>query len=73
MDPIEVTDSFMMDDQNNQFIFIVHQAEDTAGNYLPLPKEVNLAQLLIKMPDTTSTMFASRRYVELSLAEIIAI
>lgn len=55
----------------NKFIFITRKSEDE--NIIPLPKEIDLKELMNKMEDTTATMFSENRYVELSLKEIIEI
>ncbi len=68
---LEVMNSFEIDFQNGQFIFIAHKSEDEDENIIPLPKEIDLKELMNKMEDTTSTMFCENRYVELSLKEII--
>jgi hypothetical protein len=70
---IEVMDSFDIDFANGNFIFMVHKSEDENDNIISLPKEIDLKKLLKNMQDTTRTMFADNRYVELSLNEIISI
>ncbi|WP_367277889.1 hypothetical protein [Clostridium sp.] len=70
---LEVMNSFEIDFQNGNFIFIAHKSEDENENIIPLPKEIDLVKLMDKMEDTTSTMFSKDRYIELSLKEIIDI
>ncbi|AVK47241.1 hypothetical protein AXY43_03955 [Clostridium sp. MF28] len=70
---LEVMNSFEIDFQNGNFIFTAHKSEDENGNITPFPKEIDLAKLMDKMKDTTSTMFSKNRYVELSLKEVIDI
>ncbi|EKQ57612.1 inorganic pyrophosphatase [Clostridium sp. LS] len=70
---LEVMNSFEIDFQNGNFIFIAHKSEDENENIIPLPKEIDLVKLMDKMGDTTSTMFGKDRYIELSLKEIIDI
>jgi len=68
---LEVMNSFEIDFQNGNFIFIAHKSEDENENIIPLPKAIDLVKLMDKMEDTTSTMFSKDRYIELSLKEII--
>ncbi len=70
---LEVMNSFEIDFQNGKFIFIAHRCEDEDENIIPLPKAIDLKELMNKMEDTTCTMFCENRYVELSLKEIIEI
>jgi hypothetical protein len=53
-----------------EYICLIHNDNNET---LQLPKEIDLNKLLSKMPDTTKTMYAPNRYVELSLDEIINI
>ena len=71
MDSLDVTDTFDIDFENGDFIFCVHKDEDENGNYIEFPKEIDLKKLLIKLPDTTNTMFGDGRYKEYSKEELI--
>ncbi len=70
---LEVGNSFEIDFENGQFIFMAHKSEDENENIIPLPKEIDLQKLMSKMDDTTTTMLVDNRYIELSLKEIINI
>lgn len=70
---LEVMNSFEIDFQNGNVIFIAHKSEDENENIIPLPEEIDLVKLMDKIEDTTSTMFGKYRPVELSLKEIIDI
>ena len=42
----EVMNSFAMDWERGEFIFMAHQAEDADGELIPLPKEIRKRQIL---------------------------
>ena len=49
----EVMNSFAMDWEKGEFIFMAHQAEDADGELIPLPKEIQPETLLKALPETT--------------------
>lgn len=71
VDPLSVSDSFDMDWENGQFIFCAHKSEDKNGNFISLPKEINLQRLMRNLPDTTATMYQGNRYKEYTKDELI--
>lgn len=71
VDSLQVIDSFDIDWKNGQFIFCVHQSEDSYGNIIPLSEEIDLQKIMKNIPDTTSTMFADNRYREYTKEELI--
>ncbi|MDF2587634.1 MAG: hypothetical protein K0S41_1475 [Anaerocolumna sp.] len=73
VNPVQVMDSFEIDFENGEFIFMVHKCEDGNKNLIPLPKEIDLIKLMKNMKDTTNTIFQDNRYIELTLDDIIVI
>lgn len=71
VDPLAVNDSFDINFERGEFIFCVHKSEDAKGRFLELPKEIDLQQLIKKIPDTASTMYADGRYKEFTKEELI--
>lgn len=70
---LDVISSFDMDWENGQFIFCVHKSEDADGNIIPFPEEIDLQQVMKKIPDTTSSMYRKHRYHEYTKQELIAL
>lgn len=68
---IEVADAFDIDYELGEFIFGVYKAEDKNGNILTLPKEIDLQQIMKKIPDTTDTLYGGKRYREFTKDELI--
>ena len=52
----EVMNSFAMDWERGEFIFMAHQAEDADGELIPLPKEIQPETLLKALPVTTESL-----------------
>ena len=52
----EVMNSFAMDWEKGEFIFMAHQAEDADGELIPLPKEIHPETLLKALPVTTESL-----------------
>ena len=52
----EVMNSFAMDWEKGDFIFMAHQAEDVDGELIPLPKEIQPETLLKALPETTESL-----------------
>ena len=52
----EVMNSFVMDWEKGEFIFMAHQAEDADGELIPLPKEIQPETLLKALPVTTESL-----------------
>lgn len=71
IDSLEVADAFAINFEKGEFIFCIYKSEDTNGNFLTLPEEINLQQFMENIPDTTSTMFQSNRYKEYTKEEMI--
>ena len=52
----EVMNSFAMDWERGEFIFMAHQAEDADGELISLPKEIQPGTLLKALPETTESL-----------------
>ena len=52
----EVMNSFAMDWERGEFIFMAHKAEDADGELIPLPKEIQLETLLKVLPETAESL-----------------
>ncbi|MBE6966948.1 MAG: hypothetical protein E7444_00725 [Ruminococcaceae bacterium] len=73
IDLLDVTSTFDINFERGEFICCVSKAEDADGKILKLPEEIDLQQLMVNIPDTTSTMFADSRYKEFTKEELIEI
>ena len=52
----EVMNSFAMDWERGEFIFMAHEAEDADGELISLPKEIQPETLLKVLPVTTESL-----------------
>lgn len=69
---LDVASTFAIDWENRKFIFGVYKIEDNKGNFIGLPKQINLDNLIKNLPDTTFTMFsASKRYCKYTKQQLI--
>lgn len=73
VDPLAVTGTFDMNFERGEFVFCVYKSEDKQGRAIRLPEETDLQQLMKNIPDTTASMFAANRYVELTRDEFAAL
>lgn len=71
VDPLDVIGTWDINFEDGAFVFCVNKFEDASGNIMTLPDEVDLQQLMKKIPDTTSTMFANGRYREFTKTELV--
>ena len=71
VDSLDVVSSFDINFERGEFICCVSRSEDANGNFLELPEEIDLQNLMANIPDTTSTMFADNRYREFTKEELI--
>lgn len=67
----EVSNYFDIDWENGEFIFCAIRSEDEAGNFLALPREINLKNVMKNMPDTTESMFTKNRYMEYTKEDLM--
>ena len=66
----EVSDYFEFDLENGRFIFCAVRSEDENGNFLSLPREIDLKKVMNNIPDTTDSMFSPKRYKEYTKEEL---
>ena len=52
----EVMNSFAIDRERGEFIFMAHKAEDADGELIPLPKEIQPETLLKALPETADSL-----------------
>ena len=71
VDPLSVTDTFDVNFQDGLFICCVNKSKDKDGNILRLPDEIDLQKLMLRIPDTTPSMYQNNRYVEYTKDELI--
>lgn len=71
IDLLDVVSTFGINFERGEFICCVSKSEDINGNFLKLPEEINLQNLMINIPDTTATMFADNRCKEFTKEELI--
>lgn len=71
IDILDVVSTFDINFERGEFICCVSKSEDANGNFLKLPEEINLQNLMLNIPDTTATMFADNRYKEFTKEELI--
>ena len=68
---IEVMNSFAMDWERGEFIFMAHQAEDADGELISLPKEIQPETLLKVLPETADSLLGRGRvYRDYSFEEL---
>lgn len=67
----EVMNSFAMDWERGEFIFMAHEAEDADGELISLPKEIQLETLLKALPVTTESLLKRGKvYQDYSFEEL---
>ena len=67
----EVMNSFAMDWEKGEFIFMAHQAEDADGELISLPKEIHPETLLKVLPVTTESLLKQGKvYRDYSFEEL---
>jgi hypothetical protein len=73
VDPLDVVDYFDINLESGEFIFCVSKSEDSNGEFLRLPKEIDLKNLMRNLPDTTDSMFVPNktRYKEFTKEELV--
>ena len=67
----EVMNSFAIDWETGEFVFMAHQAEDADGELIPLPKEIQPETLLKALPETTESLLKRGKvYQDYSFEEL---
>ena len=68
-DGTKIATSFDMDWENDSFIMVAQNANDE----LPFGKEIDVKKISDSIDDTTNTMYADNRYIELTQEQLDAI
>lgn len=55
-DAVGYSNDFAIDWESGAFIFTAHKSEDDDGNIISFPKDINLEQILKKIPATTDSV-----------------
>ena len=67
----DVINNFEMDWEKGEFIFTVHKQKDAEGEIISLPKEIEIQELLEKLPITTgSVLSAGQIYKDYTFEEL---
>lgn len=67
----EVMNSFAMDWEKGEFIFMAHKAEDADGELISLPKEIQPETLLKALPETAESLLGRGKvYRDYSFEEL---
>lgn len=56
MGTIDVMNDFAMDWEKGEFIFAAHLQENSLGEFNPLPNDIDIQDLLKKLPVTTDSV-----------------
>lgn len=56
MGTIDVMNDFAMDWEKGEFIFAAHLQENSLGEFNPLPDDIDIQDLLKKLPVTTDSV-----------------
>lgn len=70
VDSLKVADTFSVDWENGSFIFCAHACEDESENFIPFPEDIDVEELLKKLPDTTGSVLVPKAYKEYSFDEL---
>ena len=70
---LEVMNSFAIDWDRGEFIFCAHRNEDEQGNIVPFPNDIDLRQLLRKLPPTTGSVLQEAPYKDYTFDELRAL
>lgn len=67
----DVINNFEMDWEKGEFIFTAYKQEDAEGEIISLPKEIEIQELLEKLPITTdSVLSAGQIYKDYAFEEL---
>ena len=76
VDMLSVTNSFDLDWESGEFIFCAYRSEDADGHPSEFCKEVDLRQIMKRIPDTTSSVLLAdqkTKYQEYTKDELRAL
>ncbi len=61
LSPVDVINDCAMDWEKGEFIFAAHLQENSLGEFNPLPKDIDIQELLKKIPVTTDSVLGQER------------
>ena len=61
LSPVDLINDCAMDWENEEFIFAAHLQENSLGQLNPLPKDIDIQELLKKLPVTTDSVLGKER------------
>ena len=61
LSPVDVINDCAMDWEKGQFIFAAYLQENSLGELNPLPKDIDIQELLKKLPVTTDSVLGQER------------
>ena len=61
LSPVDVINDCAMDWEKGEFIFAEHLQENSLGDFNPLPKDIDIQELLKKLPVTTDSVLGQER------------
>ena len=71
LSPVDVINDCAMDWEKGEFIFVAHLQENSLGDFNPLPKDIDIQELLKKLPVTTDTVLGQKRtYRDFSFGQL---
>lgn len=73
VNPLEVMNTFAMDWDSGEFIFCAHRVEDEQGNIVPFPNDIDLQQLLRRLPPTARSVLQEAPYKDYTFDELRAL
>ena len=62
LSPVDLINDCAMDWENEEFIFAAHLQENSLGELNPLPKDIDIQELLKKLPVTTDSVFGKEMF-----------
>ena len=65
LSPVDVINDCAMDWEKGEFIFATHLQENSLGELNPLPQDIDIKELLKKLPVTTDSVLGQERFIEI--------
>ena len=62
LSPVDVINDCAMDWEKGEFIFATHLQENNLGELNPLPNDIDIKELLKKLPVTTDSVFGKEMF-----------
>ena len=63
--PVDLINDCAMDWEKGEFIFAAHLQENSLGELNPLPQDIDIKELLKKLPVTTDSVLGQERFIEI--------